>query len=120
MELYRGVAVLATNMKGALDPAFLRRIRFVVNFPFPDAVQRAEIWRRIFPAGMPLDGLDIGKLARLALAGGNIRNIALNAAFLAAAAGEPVRMHHLARAARGEYAKVEKPLTDAEIGGWEQ
>ena len=118
MELYRGLAVLATNMKGLLDPAFLRRIRFVINFPFPDAKQRAEIWQRIFPPSTPTEGLDVGKLARLNVAGGNIRNIALNAAFLAAAAGEPVRMVHLLRAARSEFAKLDKPLNEAEIGGW--
>jgi ATP-dependent 26S proteasome regulatory subunit len=96
----------------------LRRIRFVVQFPFPDAVNRAEIWRRVFPLETPTKALDFDKLARLNVAGGNIRNIALNAAFLAADADEPVRMEHLLRAARGEYAKLEKPLTGAEIGGW--
>ena len=59
MEAYRGLAILATNMKEALDPAFLRRLRFVVQFPFPDQTQRAEIWRRIFPAKTPTDSLDI-------------------------------------------------------------
>jgi hypothetical protein len=118
MEAYRGLAILTTNMKGALDVAFLRRIRFVVQFPFPDAANRAEIWRRVFPAETPTKGLDFDKLARLNVAGGNIRNIALNAAFLAADAEQPVRMKHLLRAARGEYAKLEKPLTGAEIGGW--
>jgi SpoVK/Ycf46/Vps4 family AAA+-type ATPase len=118
MESYRGLAVLATNRKGDLDPAFMRRVRFVVNFPFPDTSHRAEIWRRIFPAGTPTDELDPGKLARLKVAGGNIRNIALNAAFLAAAEGSPVGMAHLQRAARAECAKIEKPLTEAEIGGW--
>ena len=118
MEAYRGLAILTTNMKNALDPAFLRRIRFVVQFPFPDAAERIEIWRRIFPVQTPVDRLDMSKLAKLHVAGGNIRNIALNAAFLAADANEPVRMSHLLRAARTEYAKIEKPLTDAEIGGW--
>jgi SpoVK/Ycf46/Vps4 family AAA+-type ATPase len=118
MEAYRGLAILTTNMKSALDPAFLRRLRFVVSFPFPDAPQRAEIWRRIFPAATPTDGLQIDKLARLNIAGGNIRNIALHAAFLAADVGTPVGMGHLLRAARSEYAKLEKPLTEAEIGGW--
>jgi hypothetical protein len=118
MESYRGLAVLATNMKSALDSAFLRRIRFVINFPFPDTAQRAEIWQRIFPPRTPTEGLDISKLARLNLAGGNIRNIALNAAFLAANAGEPVRMTYILHAVRSEYAKLEKPLTEAEIGGW--
>jgi ATP-dependent 26S proteasome regulatory subunit len=118
MEAYRGLAILTTNMKDALDGAFMRRIRFVVQFPFPDSEHRAEIWRRIFPPDAPTEGLDANRLARLSVTGGNIRNIALNAAFLAADAGEPVRMAHLARAARGEYAKLEKPLTEAEIGGW--
>ena len=118
MEAYQGLAILTTNMKGAIDTAFLRRIRFIIHFPFPDATQRGEIWERIFPASTPTDGLDAGKLSRLNIAGGNIRNIALNAAFLAADAGEEVRMKHLLRAARSEYAKMEKPLTEAEIGGW--
>jgi hypothetical protein len=118
MELYCGLAVLATNMKSALDPAFLRRIRFVINFPFPDATQRVEIWRRIFPAATPTAGLDMARLAQLNIAGGSIRNIALNATFLAADAGEPVQMRHLLQATRSEYAKVEKPLNATEIGGW--
>jgi SpoVK/Ycf46/Vps4 family AAA+-type ATPase len=118
MEAYRGLAILTTNMKNALDPAFLRRIRFVVQFPFPDAAGRAEIWHRIFPAGTPTHKLDVHKLARLNVAGGNIRNIALHAAFLAADAGEPVGMGHLLRATRSEYAKLEKMPTEAEIGGW--
>jgi SpoVK/Ycf46/Vps4 family AAA+-type ATPase len=118
MEAYRGLAILATNRRESLDSAFLRRIRFVVQFPFPDALQRAEIWRRIFPANTPTDRLDLTKLSRLNVAGGNIRNVALNAAFLAADAREPVRMTHLLRAARMEYDKLEKPLTDAEMGGW--
>ena len=118
MEAYRGLAILTTNLKSALDSAFLRRIRFIVGFPFPDAALRADIWRRIFPAGVPTDGLDVERLAKLNVVGGSIRNIALNAAFLAADAAAPVRMAHLAQAARSEYAKLEKPLTEAEIGGW--
>jgi len=118
MEAYRGLAILTTNMKNAVDTAFLRRIRFIVNFPFPDAKQRMRIWEGIFPESTPTDGLDVGKLSRLNVAGGNIRNIALNAAFLAADAGEGVGMKHLLRAARSEYVKMEKPLTEAEIGGW--
>lgn len=118
IESYRGLAILTTNQKSALDTAFLRRIRFIVQFPFPDESQRAEIWRRIFPEATPTEGLDVMKLSRLNVAGGNIRNIALSAAFLAADAGEPVRMTHLLHAARSEYAKLEKTLTDAEIEGW--
>ena len=118
MEAYRGLAILTTNLKSALDTAFLRRLRFVVQFPFPDVEQRAEIWRRSFPFIAPVDGLDVGKLARLNVAGGSIRNIAVAAAFLAADDGQPIRMIHVLRAARTEYAKLEKSLTEAEIGGW--
>jgi hypothetical protein len=118
MEAYRGLAILTTNMKSALDPAFLRRIRFVVQFPRPDPDARREIWRRIFPGRTPTDGLDIDALARLDVTGGAIRNIALRAAFLAAEAADPVRMTHLADAARSECAKLERPVAEAEIGGW--
>jgi SpoVK/Ycf46/Vps4 family AAA+-type ATPase len=118
MEAYRGLAILTTNLKSALDPAFLRRIRFVVQFPFPEVAQRAQIWRGVFPAQTPTEGLDPVRLARLNVTGGNIRNIALNAAFLAADAGEPVRMAHLLKAARSEYAKLEKPLNEMETQGW--
>ena len=85
MEAYRGVAILTTNMKHALDPAFLRRIRFVVQFPFPDAGARARIWRGIFPAQpRRVADLDFERLAQLNVSGGVIRNIAMHAAFLAA------------------------------------
>ncbi len=118
MEAYRGRAILTTNRKTALDPAFLRRIRFVADFPFPEAAQRAEIWRRVFPRETPTEGLRVDRLARLSAAGGNICNIAMGAAFLAADVGEPVRMSHLLSAARSEFAKLERPLTDAETAGW--
>jgi len=118
MESYRGLAILTTNLKDALDTAFLRRIRFIIRFPFPDATQRAEIWQRIFPRQTPTENLDVKKLAKLSVAGGNIRNIALNAAFFAADAGEPVGMKHLLRAAQSEYIKLERPLTDTEVKGW--
>ena len=119
MEAYRGLAILTTNQKEALDDAFLRRIRFVVQFPFPDPGLRARIWERIFPAETPVDGLNHARLARLNVAGGNIRNIALNAAFLAADAGAPaVGMPHLLQAARREYEKLERVLTDAEVRDW--
>jgi len=116
MESYRGLAILATNMKRALDPAFVRRLRFIVDFPFPDEKSRVEIWRRIFPANTPTRGLDIQRLARLSVTGGNIKNIALYASFLAAGEGVPVGMEHLKRAAQVEYDKMEKPLTQAEFG----
>lgn len=118
MESYQGLAILTTNIKESLDTAFLRRLRFVVQFPFPDLSQRTQIWQAIFPKDTPTEGLDAARLARLKVAGGNIRNIALNAAFAAADAEEPVRMEHVLHAARSEYAKLEKTLTGAEIDGW--
>jgi len=118
METYPGLAILTTNVKSILDTAFLRRLRFVIEFPFPDNAMRADIWRSVFPRQTETAGLDYAQLARLTVAGGNIRNIALNAAFLAAAAREPVQMKHLLAAARTEYHKLEKPLTAAETDGW--
>jgi hypothetical protein len=115
METYRGLAILTTNQKSTLDQAFLRRLSTVVSFPFPDAPARAAIWARIFPPETPQDGLDPARLARLSITGGAIRSIALNASFLAAAAGKPVAPAHVLKAARREYAKLEKPLTAAEI-----
>ncbi len=119
MEAYRGLAILTTNMRAALDTAFLRRLRFTVAFPFPDSEQRAEIWRHVFPKDAPTKGLQPERLAELRIPGGNIRNIALNAAFLAADAGEPVQMSHLLAAARTEYAKMDRRLTPAESAAWD-
>jgi ATP-dependent 26S proteasome regulatory subunit len=118
MESYRGLALLTTNMLENFDRAFLRRVRFVIQFPFPTLEQRAAIWQRAFPAGAPTQAIDIYKLARLNVTGGNIRNIALNAAFLAAHSGEPIGMSQLLRAAVSEYAKLEKSLPDSEIKDW--
>ena len=118
MESYRGLSVLTTNLKGSIDQAFLRRIRFILNFPFPDQTQRAEIWRHVFPKETPTENLDIWKLAKLSIAGGNIRSIALNAAFLAAEANETLQMKHILEAARNEHIKIEKPLTNVEVRGW--
>ncbi len=118
MEEYRGAAILATNFKQALDQAFVRRIRFHVDFPFPDAFGRQQIWNRIFPAELPLERVDSARLAQLNVSGGSIRNIALDAAFRAAAGDAPVRMEHLLRAARAECEKLERPLSAAELAGW--
>jgi hypothetical protein len=118
MESYRGLAILTTNAKDAIDAAFMRRLRFVVRFPFPGAAEREEIWRRAFPSPTPTDGLDPAALARLSVTGGNIRSIALGAAFLAADAGEPVRMTHVARAARRECAKLGRPLSGIDVEAW--
>lgn len=118
MESYRGLSVLTTNLKSSLDQAFLRRIRFIIQFPFPDSTQRAEIWRRIFPKATPTEDLDYQKLGQLNVAGGNIRSIAMNAAFLAADAGSAITMNYMLQAAKSEYIKLERPLTDTEVKGW--
>ena len=118
MEAYRGLAVLTTNMKSALDTAFLRRIRFVVDFPFPAEHERAEIWRRVLPPQAPVKDIDPALLARLTVAGGSIRNIALSGAFLAAEEGDRLQMRHMLAAARTEYLKLERSLTPTEVRGW--
>jgi AAA+ superfamily predicted ATPase len=115
MEEYNGLAVLTTNMRHALDKAFLRRIRFVVPFPFPDAPTRTEIWKKAFPASTPTQELDYHKLAALTITGGNIRNIALNASFVAAGENRPVSMPDIQHAARNEYQKLEKHMSAAEF-----
>jgi SpoVK/Ycf46/Vps4 family AAA+-type ATPase len=118
MESYRGLAILTTNLKAALDAAFQRRLRFIVQFPFPDQTLREAIWRSTFPARMPRAEVDFGKLARLGVTGGGIRNIAVNAAFRAAELAEPLSMAHLLQAAHHEAAKRERPVSDAETRGW--
>ena len=110
-------AVAASFMRSNVDRAFLRRLRFVVQFPFPDCEQRAEIWRRTFPAATPLDGIDFDALARLAVTGGSIRTMALSAAFGAAEDGTSVGPVHVLHAAHVEYAKAERALTDGETEG---
>ncbi len=115
MEAYRGLAILATNRKGALDAAFLRRLRFIINFPFPGVPERRAIWERVFPPETPTADLDLPRLARLTLTGGSIHNIALNAAFLAAKAGEPVTMKRLLSAARTELQKLDRPINELEF-----
>jgi ATP-dependent 26S proteasome regulatory subunit len=119
MEAYHGLAILTTNMKNALDKAFMRRIRFVVNFPFPDAIQRAEIWNKIFPNDTPRQDLDLDRLSKLTIPGGSIRNIALNAAFYAADEDKPVRMSHIYKAARTEYDKIDKPFNNMDFKAWQ-
>ena len=117
IESYRGLAVLTTNLKSALDRAFLRRIRFVVQFPLPDEAAREQLWRRQFPARAPLGDVDFTRLARLQLAGGNIRSIALNAAFRAADRGGPIDHGTVIEAARAEFMKLERTFNPTDRGG---
>jgi SpoVK/Ycf46/Vps4 family AAA+-type ATPase len=115
MESYRGLAILATNMKCALDSAFLRRLRFIVQFAFPAPAQREAIWRKVFPAAAPVEELDFARLAKLALTGGSIRSIAVNSAFLAASEGVGVTMRHVLDCARKEFHKLERPINEADL-----
>lgn len=116
IESYRGLAILTTNMRAALDRAFLRRIRFVVQFPFPDAAMRAQIWQRALPGAAPTRALDFAQLGRLNVTGGSIRNIAMNAAFIAAGRGGPIDAGCIAAAAQAEFAKLERGHGDAALG----
>lgn len=118
LEQYRGLSILTTNLKSNIDAAFLRRLRFIVDFSFPEHRERVAIWQGIFPAETPLDGLDFDRLGQLNLAGGSIRNVAMSAAFLAADAGARVGMAHVLAAARLEYEKSGRALTGAELRGW--
>jgi len=115
METYRGLAILATNMKSALDTAFVRRLRFIVDFPFPGVTERKAIWQRVFPPEARTQGLDFERLARLNLTGGNIHNVALNAAFLAARADGAISMRLVLDAARAEFRKLGRPLNESDF-----
>ncbi|MGD2087591.1 MAG: ATP-binding protein [Candidatus Aminicenantes bacterium] len=115
METYNGLAILATNMKSALDQAFVRRLRFIVNFPFPGLNERKMILEKAFPAEVPKANLDYHRLARLNLAGGSIHNIAINAAFMAAQEGVPVTMPLLLSAAKAEFRKMEMPIKEKDF-----
>ncbi len=115
METYSGLSILATNMKSGLDPAFLRRLRHIVNLPYPGPAERKAMWRKVFPPGTPTSGLDFDRLARLPLVGGHITDIALNAAFMAAHAGGEVTMPLVFAAARNEFRKLERPANEADF-----
>ncbi|MBD2729686.1 ATP-binding protein [Nostoc sp. FACHB-892] len=115
LEAYRGLAILATNLKSSLDHAFTRRLRFIVNFPFPGVAERQMMWQKVFPPETPTQDLDFNRLARLNMTGGSIHNIALNAAFLAAEAGTPVTMQLVLAAARAEFRKLDRPVNEADF-----
>jgi hypothetical protein len=115
MESYGGLSILATNLRSALDTAFVRRLRFIVEFPFPDAALRAAIWRKAFPAGLPRRTLDFERLGRFNLAGGSIHSAALGAAFMAADAGSRLDTTHVLAAIRAEYEKLGKPVNESEF-----
>lgn len=109
IEEHDGVCIMATNLIGNIDAAFMRRITYVIHFPFPDAAMREEIYRRTMPRKAPLsDDIDWRFLAeKFALSGGHIKNIVLSAAFLAALEDQPIGMSHLLRSAVRELKKNE-------------
>ncbi|MCB0061850.1 MAG: ATP-binding protein [Caldilineaceae bacterium] len=147
MEEYDGMTILATNLSKNLDDAFVRRMHFTIEFPFPDEKQRLRIWEKVWPAETPIalsptvlgngsanaalaspqltketqaqHPVDLAFMARrFEMAGGNIRNIALAAAFLAADDGEVVCMHHLIQATQREYQKMGKVIVDDEFNAY--
>ncbi|MGV0025335.1 ATP-binding protein [Phormidesmis priestleyi] len=117
MEEYEGITILTTNLVQNLDEAFTRRLRFIIEFPFPDREHRLSIWKGMFPAETPIaPDLDFGSIAQqFKLAGGNIRNIALGAAFLAAESGQRVSMAHLLQATRREFQKMGRLVSEEEF-----
>ena len=119
MESYPGAVVLATNYRRNVDEAFLRRLDFAIDFPFPEAAERAQIWRRLLPASAPLaDDVDPDALAAsYELSGGSIRNCSVAAAFMAADDGARVGMRHLVRAVAAEYRKNGRLMVDGDFPG---
>ncbi|MFC0397355.1 ATP-binding protein [Paraburkholderia rhizosphaerae] len=113
VETFNGVAILTSNLDQSLDAAFLRRLAFVVRFPFPALDARVDIWKRAFPPDMPLAGLDFARLARAPLAGGHIAGIAWSAACRAVHQGGAVRLEHVVAAARAECQKLDKPWQES-------
>jgi hypothetical protein len=117
MESYRGVAVLTTNLAGTVDRAFVRRLRFIVPFPFPDQQARRLLWQRAFPASVPVAEVDLDRLAALPIAGGTIHAIAVGAAVTAADSGAPVTLEQILAVAQRELIKAGKNPGVAVLGG---
>jgi AAA+ superfamily predicted ATPase len=110
IETYRGIVILSTNLLKNLDPAFTRRFQFIVEFAFPGAEERLQLWRNAFPPASPrADDIDFELLAeRAPFSGGNINAAAVAAALYAAADDTPIAMRHVLQAAEHEYAKLGK------------
>lgn len=117
MEEYQGVSILATNLRQNLDEAFVRRLQAIIEFPFPNEEYRRKIWQGVFPSEAPLaQDVKFDLLAReVRLAGGNIKNMALAAAFYAASEGDIIRMRHLVQAAHREHQKLARAWTESEL-----
>ncbi len=113
IETFNGLAILTSNLDRALDAAFLRRLAFVVRFPFPGEAARHDIWTRAFPADAPCAALPFARLARLPIAGGHIAAIAWSAACRAAQTTGTIGLEHVVAAARAECAKLDKPWQES-------
>lgn len=118
MESFDGLAILATNLRANLDDAFTRRLDLVIDFPIPDARERHVLWERCLGPLLPrADALDLAFCAEsFELAGGNIRSVAVTAAYLAAESGEPVTMTNLIHAIQREYQKLGRLTLASEFG----
>ena len=118
MERFDGIAILTTNLRANIDDAFLRRLDTLVDFPLPSESMRLLLWERHLPESMPRDeSVDLGFLARsFDLSGGNIRNVALTAAFLAASDHAPLSMTALIKATAREYRKLGRLVVETEFG----
>jgi ATPase family associated with various cellular activities (AAA) len=115
MEAFRGLAILASNMKQALDFAFTRRLHYIINFPFPGPAERRRLWMRAFPPETPVHELDFDRLSNFTITGGTIQNIALQAAFRAAEKGSHVNMETVLAATRTEFKKIDRLFSEAEF-----
>ena len=122
MEEYEGIVILASNFRENMDEAFIRRIRFIVEFPFPDEASRLLIWKTHFPAEAPVSGeIDYGYLSRqFQIAGGNIRNIVLNSAFIAVENGQVIDMEHILKCVKREFEKIGKLWNESRIPAFDQ
>jgi SpoVK/Ycf46/Vps4 family AAA+-type ATPase len=116
MEEHEGIVILATNLSKNLDDAFVRRMNFIIEFPFPTLECRLAIWQKVFPKQTPLGDIDYKHLSKLQISGGNIKNIAVAAAFLAAASDGKVQMPHIMRATKNEYRKNGEVIGKEESG----
>ena len=116
IEAFRGFTIVTTNMRHSIDPAFLRRFRFAIEFPMPSEDERLRLWKQAFPQSAPIKSLDWSVLARLPLSGGSIRNIALGSAFQAAERGSPIDKHLVESELAEELRKQDRPVTALDWG----
>src|SRR5262249_47856528 len=113
---FRGFTIVTTNMRQAIDPAFLRRFRFAIDFPMPSQAERLRLWQQAFPENAPVDAIDWTALAVLPLSGGRIRNVALGSAFLAAEGGRRIDRSVISAELAEELRKQDLPMPTIDWG----